>query len=673
MPDPNRPLLIPASTGTRVLFATICLLGSLGGVLAALAYELKLNLSLAAETRAAGPSYEWARSPGGRLIGARSGPGRATLEIWPAASGPLPSAARQLWSHETRGKPQWIVDPDGAWAAWIAGGELRVRSLAEAAPDETRMIEFSGKTAALAAPLPGDAISVIFTDGTAGLYSAATLELRGATKVPAAPADQWIGEGSWAGIWRSRASTVEIFEADSSGNWTPRGVSRLPAGSRPAISSHGAVTGTLGNRVWKDGAWHRAPGQVRSVAVRRFGGILATGDFDGVYLLNGEDRPEKLAPAAPYSLLSIAGGRLVVSGGAETVVHRIRGYELFTERGRLFVYGSAILSGVLLLYLVALFLRLGAKLWEGIFDGLRAGGARSFAKRNTPPPQRLVDAFRAGASVLWAGSGLSAQSGHPTWNQLLDKLEETAAAEAWFPPDVAASVRNARRQGDDAALEEIVHRMYERRARMVEFVCNIYGLPAQLSKAHYALYRLPFRACITTNYDNMLERLGPEWNARLFTPSSRGYETAVKEGKFSLLKLYGDLRDPDTIKLCPSELFAAAEAWGALGETLRAMFERNSFLFVGVSPERLLADLRGLGFPNGSETRHWVVTGVQDRGWARASNALRAEFGVEVIPFRSREVDIELPLWLDDLAKKAAPAAKPLASADPWYVESKAS
>jgi hypothetical protein len=191
---------------------------------------------------------------------------------------------------------------------------------------------------------------------------------------------------------------------------------------------------------------------------------------------------------------------------------------------------------------------------------------------------------------------------------------------------------------------------------MVEFVCNLYGLPAQLSKSHYALYSIPFRACVTTNYDNLLERLGPDWTARLFTARSEGYVRAAAHGTFFLWKLNGDLRHHDTILLCPSELYQAARDHARIPQTLHGLFRSHSFLFVGVSPERLLEDLTKLEFPTsdpGSRPRHWLVSGVSGRAWGSAARELDQMYGVRLIPFRASEVDAELPVWLGRLAAEA--------------------
>jgi hypothetical protein len=51
---------------------------------------------------------------------------------------------------------------------------------------------------------------------------------------------------------------------------------------------------------------------------------------------------------------------------------------------------------------------------------------------------------------------------------------------------------------------------------------------------------------------------------------------------------------------------------------------------------------------------------------AGAAQDLEDEFGVRLIPFRSTEVDLELPLWLDQVSQKFSPSRVSNKPADPW-------
>lgn len=667
----DRKLLIPASGRARILFATICAIGSVGGVIAALGYELKLTLSLPAVrewpanfalVRAEDSDYGTVTADGSTLV----------IEKWNPQSG---DSRVESWTVETgRARTAWAADPVGGWVAWSSGTRISVVQ----APDgghqpAPKTLDTSGKTPVALAALPDRTLAVVLAGGSIQRWDVNSMSLASDQKIPLAAGDQALFEGSWLGIWRARRHEVSTFSLADGGEWSSKATVTLPAGSRPVMNAYGSVAAIVKNGVWYDGVTYDAPGPVRSVALRRFGGILVTGDFEGLYLLHPDRAAEKLVNAEPRSTVWLTGGSLAISGTRGSALYQVRGAQLFTDRGRTLVYAAGVLLGALAIYMLALFGKLAWKHLVKLGSRIPSGFAGEFARRSTPPPPQLTDALSAGHAILWAGSGLSAQSGHPTWSDLLERLHKTATIENWFSKDTLRALDVARRSGDDRVLEEIVQAMANRRPRIVEFICNLFSLPAQLSKSHYALYRMPFRACITTNYDNLLERLGPDWSSRLYTARSQGFARANESPKFFLMKLFGDLRDPETILLCPSELYAAAEEWPSLGETIRTLFKENSFFFVGVSPERLLADLRSLSIPQSNQVRHWIASGVTGSKWARAAQDLRDEFGVQLIPFRSTEVDLELPLWLDQVSQRFAPSRISAKPADPWYVETRAS
>lgn len=667
----DRKLLIPASGKARILFATLCAIGSAGGVIAALGYELKLNLSLPAVRewssnfamlQVEDETYGSVKVDGSRLV----------INKWESGSG----SSGLEWSVDTgRSRSGWTADPIGGWVAWNQGTRISVvpAPLDKARPAEPKVIDTNGRNPAALASLPDRTLAVLLTSGSIQRWDVSSMSLVSDQKIPFTAGDQPLFEGNWMGIWRPRRHEIATFSLSDSGEWNAKEILKLPAGSRPVMNAYGSVAAITRSGVWHDGVAHEAPGLVRSVALRRFGGILATGDFEGLYLLHPDRPAEKLVNAEPRSVFFFTGGKLALSGSRSSSVYNVRGAQLFTDRGRALVYLAGALLAALSLYMLALFGRLAWKHVSRISGKLPGGLGGQFTQRKTPAPEGLIEALRGQRAILWAGSGLSAQAGHPTWSDLLDRMYKTATIENWFTKDALRAIDAARRSGDDRALEEIVQGMANRRPRMVEFICNLFNLPAQLSKSHYALYRMPFRACITTNYDNLLERLGPDWSARLYTARSAGFARAAETSRFFLMKLYGDLREPDTVLLCPSELYGAAEEFPALGETLQKLFQEHTFFFVGVSPERLLADLRNLNLPPSNGVRHWLASGVTGSRWSRAAKELRTEFGVQLIPFRDHEVDLELPLWLDQVSQQFITSRVSTKPADPWYVETRAS
>ena len=649
----RRPLLIPGPNYARILFAVLCTAGATTAILAALGWELRFTLALAPLRELRDAPYSWVHADSGFLTGARGEGTTLVVDRWDLATR-APAKPIESWRIDIGGaRSAWAVHADKRLAAWIARGQLSVRPLGAADAPATRTAVPDIPVMAIGF-VPDGRVAALFSDGSARAWRPYDLSVAAKGTLAVMPGDVVAFEDGAFSVWSPRKNKFAIYDVES---WEPRpkDATTVRPGATPVLMQSGHVAQLAKNGVWFRDEFYQAPGPVRSVAIARIDSVIATGDFEGVHLLSLDQAPSRMVGSSPRSSIGLHQGRVVLLGPRGTTVYDVRGFELMTGRGRFLVYAAAALLGVLALYLLALFFRLGGKLAFHLYYRVPPGSNSGFVRGSSDIPEDLLDGLKAGA-VLWAGPGLSAQSGYPTWNEMLAQLRDAATREKWFGREAMERIDGAWRAGNDQLLEEVVRGMSARRARMVEFVCNVYGLPAQLSKSHYALYAIPFRACITTNYDNLLERLSSDWAARLYTAKSEGYVRAAAHSTFFLWKLNGDLRNHDTILLCPSELHDAARKCPRLPQTLHSMFEAHSFLFVGVSPERLLADLRSLDFPisgpNSHHARHWLVAGVSGRQWTSAARKLDEMYGVRLLPFRASEVDAELPLWLGRLSKE---------------------
>ena len=135
------------------------------------------------------------------------------------------------------------------------------------------------------------------------------------------------------------------------------------------------------------------------------------------------------------------------------------------------------------------------------------------AKPLIPPiPAELVDSIRSGGCVLFAGAGLSARAGVPTWNQFLNDLLTFASGQQIIDPSDAASLSAALKEGArNAAADGLVHAFGSRREMLEGFLQNTFPQKQSLLRFHDLLAQIPFAAVVTTNYDDLLEESFPEF------------------------------------------------------------------------------------------------------------------------------------------------------------------
>jgi NAD-dependent SIR2 family protein deacetylase len=110
---------------------------------------------------------------------------------------------------------------------------------------------------------------------------------------------------------------------------------------------------------------------------------------------------------------------------------------------------------------------------------------------------RLARLLLNGQTSLFLGAGVSIDAGLPSWSQLIELL---AAELAISPPDRAslaslnpleAASLLAARAGGDAALKRLCAR--------------IVGMAKRHSPQHALLAGLPFKGCVTRNFDELFE------------------------------------------------------------------------------------------------------------------------------------------------------------------------
>jgi hypothetical protein len=182
---------------------------------------------------------------------------------------------------------------------------------------------------------------------------------------------------------------------------------------------------------------------------------------------------------------------------------------------------------------------------------------------------RLGQQAQAGELALFAGAGIGAAAGLPTWRQLVQELAELCALDSRLreglsslPPQDAAALL-ARELGQERLAEYVRERFAARRYALV----------------HALLAGLPVQELVTTNYDPLLEQAaaGAGRDLRVLP-----FDLAVP-GHPWLLKLHGDASHPEGVVLTREHYLHEGHYRAALSGVMHTLLLTRHVLFVGAS------------------------------------------------------------------------------------------
>lgn len=186
---------------------------------------------------------------------------------------------------------------------------------------------------------------------------------------------------------------------------------------------------------------------------------------------------------------------------------------------------------------------------------------------------RLSSSVAAHKCVLFAGSGLTSESGGCTWSGLIDYLKKSFAYSSPL--------------NDNFEIMEDIARIHGQK--------NLYGavqkrlINAEISEKISKLITLPWYTIFTTNYDLALEKCLKEKQTLNLRTVVSGREFALSglSDEILCVKLMGSLHisygQKGSMVLTPSDLTSAREERPQIFNTLASHAANLSFLFVGYS------------------------------------------------------------------------------------------
>ena len=213
--------------------------------------------------------------------------------------------------------------------------------------------------------------------------------------------------------------------------------------------------------------------------------------------------------------------------------------------------------------------------------------------KGTIPPE-LIDSIKQEKCILFVGSGLSAKierknkKNLPLWGAFLRELLEWAKSKNamfWNGPDeIEEIIKKGNYLLAAQELQECITL-----GEFSEFLNSIFrDINVRPSKTHKEIFKIPFRAILTTNYDNLLEGAyalthNGQVPIKFIQEDLKTISSPLRNEDFFIFKIHGDIDRPESIILGSKSynqiLFRTPEYL----HFLETLFTTHTVLFVGFS------------------------------------------------------------------------------------------
>ncbi|KQV49635.1 SIR2 family protein [Massilia sp. Root335] len=293
------------------------------------------------------------------------------------------------------------------------------------------------------------------------------------------------------------------------------------------------------------------------------------------------------------------------------------------------------------------------------------------------PPQvdrLLVERFVRGNGTIFVGAGVSLASRLPTWKKLMAPLKEELGPDA-----------------DDLDLLQVAE-LYEvkhGRSALVQHLKEQLGhVKFRVNKTHELLVSLPVQRIYTTNFDNLLEQASQKKQINRHVIYNASHVGLSDTSMLSIIKLHGDLADPNSIVLTARDFYSYAAKNPAVADLLKVELQTRTVLFIGYSfsDPNLAMILGNAVFQTG--TTPPLIYAIQFQPTELSILAMKAR-GVTVIPIDAKpgtsDAEKKIEEWLQQFSRslnsmerrrqqvlgtRKFPASSPLLMRHPYSVRS---
>lgn len=201
-------------------------------------------------------------------------------------------------------------------------------------------------------------------------------------------------------------------------------------------------------------------------------------------------------------------------------------------------------------------------------------------------PKDLIEKIRDGKCILFAGAGTSLDAGLPSWCDLLKGMIERV--------DACCELNEKEKEELDLLIEyqdfNVVAQFCKEQLGakiFADYIREKLTTTHKSSAKHSILAEIPFKAAITSNYDDFIEK--NHTKSRVILPEEIDkfdqltIETLFKDDFFPIFKIHGSCEDPKSIILTDNDYRNIIFRKPQYRENLKQIFKDKSLLFLGFS------------------------------------------------------------------------------------------
>jgi len=580
-------------------------------------------------------------SPAGELVGIGQTGSHISIHVWASRNGSqLRERTLQLPSTKTMPDPVYAVSSDASKLAWIARAGVHVEDSFPSGQQNATDHPFRRPVSIASLALTSSRLAALYSDGALELWNLSSGAITASKALEISEPGPLLSNGVYLAASSLASRDVFVFDTGTGDKLSMLEYTKYPLEMLSVTLSPLArlASGTR-DKLFMEGQPIPAPGPVQALAYSDRNRVLVGGDFPGIFFLSRANGPLQAAVSNPGTTVLAANDSLLAFGTSRKI-------SLFSHRMvQLREYiGLGMPTPWLLVAFLGLISPIAIPLLQGHFKKFWKWIQSLWLPEPAPKPpipdensipSLLVEACLNGDCVLYAGAGLSAQAGLPVWNDCVRELVKWAANKNLAPTEVidAAQIDLSRGQAGAAAdrmatalqiCEEDLHHYLRQRFRVA----------SELPAAHVLIKQIDFPALITTNLDNLLDRTFPYSGGRTYTAADcEALTDAAKRRDFFLLKPFGDLDEPHTICLGPTQCERAIQSNPACSDFVERLFQARTFLFLGASLEGLERDLGYIPLQAKIERTHYAFVSVLGEEWKAAAERLSQRYGIQVLSY----------------------------------------
>lgn len=201
-------------------------------------------------------------------------------------------------------------------------------------------------------------------------------------------------------------------------------------------------------------------------------------------------------------------------------------------------------------------------------------------------PKELIKQIRDGKCILFAGAGTSLDAGLPSWSELLRNMVEKINDYSLLIDSQKQEINYLLNNQEFTTIAEFCKEKLGP-FDFAEIIKECLNSTNRISQTHNILSQIPFKAAVTTNYDNFIEKT--HGNYRVVLPNEIAeldkydIDSFFQQDFFPIFKIHGSYEKADSIILTDRDYRNAIFKNVKYRENLKKLFEDKSLLFIGFS------------------------------------------------------------------------------------------